>query len=406
MLQSKGEDDLMYAKRPDWWDIGNVIGAKVYNTTLMYKALQDYAYIAMQLNKQDEPLSDYMRLAARMKKEFNAKFWDEKSNFLMNMIDKQTRDHHYYSGSLVSTYYGLLDNDKKSRLLETAKDTLLDVNVGIRNAMPPDFHEMISVYQFNGMEAGEPYFYFNGAVWPQGNIWYALGLISNNQIEEAKDVVKKYLTLSGIEHSPNGQPSFYECRITDPGSPRYGEIDKPTFLWAGGWYLHTLYQLAGLRENSWNMYFDPNLPGGFENAEYDLAILGKLCRIRWQGLGNYFQKIIIDGQISYSAVINSPATNIILERGQPSTPYLAEANCQIDNVNFQNSQNIFKISFSGIADQAANMVIVSPVRLQNEPVNRSDLLYQIDEKKNGRIYVYSVKIKMIKKNNQLVFRYI
>jgi hypothetical protein len=405
MLESKGDDDLMYAKRPDWWDIGNVVGAKVYNTTLMYKALQDYAYIALKLNKKNEPLSDYMQLMARMKKEFNTKFWDERSEFLMNMIDKETVDYHYYSGSLVSTYYGLLDNDKKSRLLKTAKDTLLDVNIGIRNAMPPDFHKMISVYKFNGMEAGEPYFYFNGAVWPQGNVWYALGLISDNQVEEAKDVVKKYLTLSGIEHSPNGQPSFYECRITDPESPRYGEIDKPTFLWAGGWYLHTLYQLAGLRENSWNMYFDPNLPRGFENAEYDLTLLGKLCRVRWRGQGNYLYKIKIDGQIQYSAVIFSPATNIILERGKPNTPYLAKANCQINNVIFQNSEQKLSIAFSGIVDQIADLVVISPNRLQKSELNGSDFSSIFEEINTGGIYKYFLNIKLGNINNELVFRF-
>jgi glycogen debranching enzyme len=406
MLQSKGEDDLMYASRPDWWDIGNVTGAKVYNTTLMYKALQDFAYIAMQLNKNDEPLSEYMRTTTRTKHAFNKKFWDEKADFLMNMIDKKTVDYHYYSGSLVSTFFGLLDNDKKSLVLKTAKDTLLDINIGIRNAMPPDFHEMISVYKFNGMEAGAPYFYFNGAVWPQGNIWYALGLISDSQMEEAASVVKKYLSLNGIKNSPNGQPSFYECRITDPASPRYGEIDKPTFLWAGGWYLYTLYQLAGLRENSWNMYFDPNLPRGFENAEYDLSLFGKLCRVTWQGQGNYFSQIKIDGQVHHSCIIHSPASNIILHRGEPSTPYLAEANCQIDTVIFQEAQKIFRITLSGITDQLASLTIVSPTRLKKEEINASDLFYQLEEKKSGNIYTYYLKIKMIRQHSELVFHFI
>ena len=32
-------------------------------------------------------------------------------------------------------------------------------------------------------------------------------------------------------------------------------IDKPSFLWAGGFYLKTLYNLFGLRENEWNLSF-------------------------------------------------------------------------------------------------------------------------------------------------------
>jgi hypothetical protein len=402
ILQSKGDDDLMYSKRPDWWDIGNVYGARVYNTTLMYKTLQDFVYIASQLDKKDEPLVNYLQLAGRMKNQFVEKFWDKKSDFLFSMINNETVDHHFYSGSLVAAFFDLLDNDKTFRLLKTVKDTLLDENIGIRNAMPPDFQEWIQVYKFNGMEAGEPYFYFNGAVWPQGNIWYALALLSNNQVDEAKNVIKKYLSLNGIRNSPNGQPSFYETRISNSESPRYGEIDKPTFLWAGGWYLHTLYQLAGLRENSWNIFFHPSLPQGFENAEYDFTLFGKLCRTRWRGQGNYFHQIEIDGQIQYSAVITSPATRINLERGKPETPYLAEANCTINNVIFQALGKKFSVEFSGIVDQIVSLVVISPTPLQKSELNGSDFFDVLDEMKSRGIYTYTLKIKTTKKMNELV----
>ncbi|MBN1478892.1 hypothetical protein JXA70_01325 [candidate division KSB1 bacterium] len=405
MLESKGADNLVYSRRPDWWDIGNVTGAKVYNTALMYKALQDYVYIALQLNKNNEPLSDLVQLATRMKKQFAAKFWDEKSEFLMNMMNNDTVDHHYYSGSLVSTFYGLLDDDKISRLLKTAKDTLLDENIGIRNAMPPDFHELISVYKFNGMEAGAPHLYFNGAVWPQGNAWYALGLVADNQVEEAKNVVERYLTLKGIQNSPNGQPSFYECRNSDSKSPHYGEIDKPSFLWAGGWYLYVLYQLAGLRENSFNIYFDPRLPSGFENAEYDLTLFGNLCRIKWRGHGNYFKKIEIDGQIQHSSVITSPATTISLERGKPKTPYLAEANCTIHNVIYQAFDKKLVITFSSIIDQSVKIAAISPNRLERCELNGSDFDISV-EINSDNIYRYILKFKTTTKNYELVFYFI
>ena len=404
MLESKGTDDLMYSKRPDWWDIGDVTGAKVYNSALMYKTLQDFAYIVLQLNRRDEPIADYLKLAARMKKQFVATFWDEKSEFLMNMIDQKTVDYHYYSGSLVSTFYGLLDDDKKSRLLKTAQDTLLDANIGIRNAMPPDFHELISVYKFNGMEAGAPYYYFNGAVWTQGNAWYALGLISDNQMEKAKNVIKKYLTINGIQNSPNGQPSFYECRTTDTESPRYGEVDKPTFLWAGGWYLYALYHLAGLRENSFNIYFDPNLPSGFENAEYDLTLFGELCQIKWQGQGNYLSKITIDGQIQHSSVMTYPAKTIILERGKPESPYVAGANCILDNVIYQAFKKKLEITFPSIMGQTAKIAVISPDKLQKCELNGSD--FEIfAETKSDDIYRYIFKIKTIKKYNELLIHF-
>ena len=110
----------------------------------------------------------------------------------------------------------------------------------------------------------------------------------------ARDAVKKYLSLEGIRSSPNGQPSFYEYRMGDPDSPQYGRIDKPTFLWAAGWYLYTLYHLSGLRENPWNLSFDPHLPSGIEQPGYDLTFAGRLCRVEWKGAGDYFRRIRMD----------------------------------------------------------------------------------------------------------------
>ncbi len=82
MLKNKGEDDLIYAQRPDWWDIGNVYGAKTYITTLMYKALQDYVYIATQLEIENEPLSGYLQLVENMKNQLVEKLWDDEAGFL------------------------------------------------------------------------------------------------------------------------------------------------------------------------------------------------------------------------------------------------------------------------------------------------------------------------------------
>ena len=37
--------------------------------------------------------------------------------------------------------------------------------------------------------------------------------------------------------------------------------------WAGGWYLYALYNLLGVRENEWNLGFEPWLAEGMEVAE-------------------------------------------------------------------------------------------------------------------------------------------
>jgi len=222
------------------------------------------------------------------------------------------------------------------------------------------------------MEAGGPYLYANGGVWPQGIIWYAMGLLSAKQPDVAKDVIKKYLTLDGIRNSPNGQPSFFEFRNADAQSLKYGQIDKPTFLWAAGWYLYALYHLCGIRENEWNVSFDPNLPDGFENIEYDLMINGKRCRVFWNGKGNYLQHITVDGKKSNSAVIFSTPEKIILERGIPESPYLAYASCIVNNIEYRILSNALQIDAQGVRGQSIELKVVSPLSPKKVLVNGID----------------------------------
>jgi hypothetical protein len=402
MLQNKGDDDLMYARRPDWWDTGNVYGARAYITALMYKALHEYVYVAQQLGHDDEPLLEYLELAERMREQLVNRLWDPDVGFLMNDITTGIVDRHYYSGSLVATYYGLLDDEKRAALLRTAESTLLDEHLGIRNAVPPDFHELISVYGFKGMESGKPYYYLNGAVWPHGNAWYALGLLANDQPTEAADVLKRYLTLDGIRASPNGQPSFYECRTTDPRPDHYGEIDKPTFLWAGGWYVQVLYQLAGLRENSCAIYFSPDLPNGFERTEYDVALFGELCRVRWEGHGRSFRKIRIDGEDAYAAVVTAPAQEITFERGPPEAPYLAEASCSIRQVSYSEPDTALTVAFFGVPGRIVDLAIVAPHRLKRCELNGLPFPGIVSENEEEGYFRYVLSGKTPGKHNAMV----
>jgi len=402
MLENKGEDDLMYARRPDWWDTGDVYGARAYITSLMIKALQDFCYISMALGETGEDLEAHIKLAGRMKDQLVRHLWDDKADFLMNGLDEDRKDHHYYSGSLVAAVYDCLDDDKKIKLLNTAKAVLLDEKIGIRNAMPADFHRLISMYHFKGMESGLPYVYFNGGVWPQNNAWYALGLLASQQPDRAKEVLKKYMTLEGIRQSPNGQPSFYEYRMTDPDSPQYGEIDKPTFLWAGGWTLHVLYRLAGLHENSWNVSFSPNLPEGFDNTEYDVMINGRACRVRWSGHGPYFHEIRLDGKTVYSAVMTKPARGIVLKRGLPKTPYLSAAQCIVEDVAYSRSDRKMTIHFSGIPHQPVGLKVVSPMSVKCVEWNDTPFHgYTVASDSEG-IHAIRLRLDVMKKRNVLV----
>jgi len=405
-LKNKKTDDLMYASRPDWWDIGTVYGARSYTTILMYKTLRDYVYIASNLGEDANQLLDYLNLAKRIKQTLVDELWDENKAYLLNMVEEGNIDHHYYAGSIAATYYNLLDMEKSKRLLQTVNRKLLDPQIGVRTVMPADFHQLIDVYKFQGMEAGEPYVYLNGGVWPHLNVWYALGLLYTDQAIEAKNVVKKYLTLDGIQNSPNGQPSFYEYRNTDTTSETYGAIDKPTFLWAGGLYIHALYQLAGLRANSSNIFFSPNLPDGFETVDYDLMLSGNLCRVSWKGTGEFFKNITLDGIKAYSVVDINAKEDIFLERGNPLAPYLAKSNCRVHRVNYDSRQHIMQIELIGIPGMAVSLQIVSPYKISEFHFNEENAKGRIQLVQRDDIFTYTITYTVPNHRDELIIYFL
>lgn len=363
MLTNKGADDLMYASRPDWWDIGHLYGARAYITALTVRALQDFVYLQRRLGEQSSELAPYLSLAERMQNRLVTDLWDDEAGYLLNQLDADRQDRHYYSGSLIAGVFGLLEPDQHRTLLETAQRELLNPHIGIRNAMPPDFHELIDVYKFNGMEMGEPYYYFNGGVWPQGTIWYVLALLSANQPDLGLEALKQFLTLDGIRNSPNGQPSFYEYRMTDPNAANYGQIDKPTFLWFGGWYLYTLYHLVGVRENPWHVSFSAHGPAKWDSIAYEMILDGQRCQVISRGTGEFFEAIRWDGEPVASAVVTRPARQIELIRGEPRQPYLAASDLPISKVHYDADQATLIVNLNGLPDQRGEVSVVSPYLL-------------------------------------------
>ena len=373
LMLSNERDGLMHAERPDWWDIGHVPGPRAYLTALTIRALDAYAYVALRLGREDADLASHAATGARMRRALVEELWDEDAGYLLNGLDTTTIDRHYYTGSLLAAAYGLLDADKRDTLLETARRELLDENVGVRNAMPMDYHLLTDLYQFQEGEVGTPGLYMNGGVWPQGNAWYALGLIEAGRVDDARGALERYLSVAGVRDSPNGQPAFYEYRNADSGSPAYGSVDKPTFLWAGGWFLHVLYQLAGVRETPWNLSFSPNLPRGFENVTYDLSVEGVQGRVSWSGEGTTFRRILVDGAEVPSAVLMGPASRIELERGTPEAPYLAAASCIVDQVVREDEGRSLAVRVRGVVGQRVEMTIVAPTRLSTVRVNGAEI---------------------------------
>ena len=356
-------DGLMHATRPDWWDIGNVYGARAYLTALTVRALESFAYTAHRLGR-DEALSRaYLGTAERLRRTLVEKLWDDEAGYLLNELTDGRIDRHYYSGSLLAAAFGLLDADKAGTLLDTATRELLDPAVGIRNAMPADFHTLVDAYRFNGQEAGAPYLYMNGGIWTQGSAWYALALLAADRPDAARDALTRYFTMDGLLRSPNGHPAFYEYRNGDPASPRHGEIDKPTFLWAGGWYLNVLYALAGVREDAWNLSFDPHLPAGFSPVSYTLMVEGQPVEVLVRGEGAAFAAIQVDGQQVPSAVLTGPAAEVVLERGPPTTPYLAAATARVTRVAYEPRHRTLVIAVAGVPGQLFTLEAVSPTPL-------------------------------------------
>lgn len=361
LMLANERNGLMVAERPDWWDIGHVPGPRAYLTALAIRAVDAYAYVMLRLGRADASLPAHAAAAARMRHALPARLWDHDAQYLLNGLDTTTVDRHYYTGSLLAAAFGLLDAPRRDALLATARRELLDENVGVRNAMPMDFEGLTDVYRFLPGEVGAPGLYMNGGVWPQGNAWYALGLIAAGRVDEARDVLARYLSVAGVADSPNGQPAFYEYRNADSASPAYGAVDKPTFLWAGGWFLHVLYPLMGVRETPWTLGFAPDLPAGFETVAYDLAVDGAQCRVSWSGTGRTFRRIIVDGVDAPSALLTGPAEQVELERGTPIAPYLAEATAIVDGV--ERAGDGLAVRVRGVAGQTVEVVVVGPAAL-------------------------------------------
>ncbi|MEP6891189.1 MAG: hypothetical protein ABI955_10915, partial [Nitrospirota bacterium] len=325
-LENKGKDDLMWSARPDWWDIGNTFGPRAYMTILAVRGLREFNYISMVLHKDSRELKTREDLADRMNARLVGSLWDDKLNYLINYYGDGKEDRHIYMGSLLASHFNLLDGTKNLKLLTTAKTQLLDDNLGIYTVYPMDMNLLIDYMKFAGNEAGAPYHYINGGIWPHGNAWYALGLINNELNGDAFDFIKRTMTLNGIIHSPNGQPALYEYRISDKSDPAsYGKIDKPQFLWAGGWYFYTLYNLFGLRENEWNISFSPFIPKEMDSVQLTVTIRGVPVIVDIKGKGNTLSSILFDGREIPSAIVPLDINHlrkIAFKLGNAQTPYL------------------------------------------------------------------------------------
>lgn len=275
ILGQRKADNIMYAFRPDWWDIGHVEGPRSYTTILAIRAVREYLFMNSALGISSPVLAEDEAIADSMQAALPLKLWDEQSQYLIN-YNAGLKDSHYYMGSLLAAAFHTLDPKRTAELAEAATRHIYLPAIGAMTVSPADFagDSVRKFFKFVDNEAGDAYTYINGGVWPHTNAWYALALQAAGRTDDAVNVLRRNMTVDGIMNSPNGVPAMYEYRFSDSTSPRFGEIDKPSFMWAGGFYLYTLYRLYGVQESEWNISLVPALPEGCASASFSEAYLG------------------------------------------------------------------------------------------------------------------------------------
>jgi hypothetical protein len=377
-MSNRQTDGLLWAERPDWWDIGHVYGPRAYMTILAFRALRDFAFTSLALERKTATdLKQYEDVATELQAGLTERLWDEELGYLINVNPGNEIDRHLYSGSLLAAHYGLLDSAKTARLTETAGRHMVDEHIGLYNAYPMDFHERIEEYEFLGGEAGDKYYYFNGGVWPHGNAWYALALMAVGKESEALEFIKNVMTLEGVMKSPNGQPAMYEFRNANAEDREaYGQLDKPQFTWAAAWYQYALYRLFGVRENAWNIAIEPFVPENTEQIEYGLTVGGNRAQVLVHGTGPTMRRLLVDGRPLPSAVLpgsGMAASTIEVELGEVEAPYLASTEAILVESEYNRRSNSLMVVLKAFAGHLNKTEIASAFRPVSVVHNRDEL---------------------------------
>ncbi len=361
VLSQLGDDGLMHGSRPDWWDIGKVPGPKTYLTVLTCRALREYGGMLQKLERTNRNIAEHLNIADTLQANL-PRLWDEDAEYLLN-INEGEWDRHYFSGSLTSVWFDLLDSTLSGKLLATAERELLDPNLGIRNAMPHDFQGLEERYRYLEGEVGAPYKYFNGGVWSQGTAWYVLALIHQGRLDDAYNALSNNLTVDGVANSPGGQRSFYEYRYADPESELYGKVDKPTFLWMGGWFEHCLYELRGVRETPWHVRLvpdTPDIPEGRISDTFMLVVNGHPEQVTITGSGAAFTSLEADGHPVYAAVLFEQADSVRFVRGTPTAPYVEDLTGFLRQASWDAGEKQFIVACEGVTGRETQVTLVSP----------------------------------------------
>lgn len=225
-------------------------------------------------------------------------------------------------------------------------------------------------------------------------MWYALALISIGRNIEAYNFIKRTMSLAGILKSPNGQPAMYEYRNSNPHDPSvYGRIDKPQFLWAGGWYLYVLYHLFGVRENVWNISLDPYLIDEQTGSKMDVMLNNELIRVTISGSGQYTRSIQYDGKDVPSMVIpeeGNVQNRVDIEQGIPSYPYIFSSGSRLGSCRFGNKGISLVADLVAFPGHQTWIKIVSPHELKSVTINKKKMTHDWYSEKKGDVYIINI----------------
>ena len=391
ILRHKRVDGLITASRPDWWDIGHRDGPRAYITILAIRALRDFVFMSAFLDRETSRLREYEKLADEMQASLVARLWDEHDGYLMS-YNGPDKDYHVYMGSLLGVVYRVLPESLMTRLVQTAAARLLDRKIGIRTVDPPDFHRdsVRAFFGFVGNEAGDPFVYANGGVWPHANAWYTQALAVTGQPRQAVDFLRTTMSLEGVQRSPMGQPALYEYRFADSTAADYGKVDKPSFLWYGGMYFAALYRLFGMQDNSWNLAIGDG-DSAFAAAGWGLAFGGDHS-VNVYREGPYLRSFTAGGRDVPSCVLPldiGGASGWSVAFGGPRKPYLRNVNAIVHSVQYRG--RALTIQLSSFDGHPVTVEVAAQSGLQEASLDgeRVDSVTTRDEQGFGKVVTIS-----------------
>ena len=360
-------------------------------TILIIRALREYLFMSSLWRKFSPDLRRYEGISDQAEEALGKVLWDSRSRYLINFNGSQ-KVSHFYMGSLLAPVFHVLSTDQSQQLVQTAERELVAPGIGVRAVMPPDFHtdSVRAFFHFAGNEAGDPCLYFNGGVWHHNNAWYVLALRAIGRVNDAFGFFRPTMTLDGISRSPRGQPAMYEYRFSDPASPEYGRIDKPSYLWGAGFTLYAAYRLIGIDENEWNISFSEEFPKSLDSATCSLEFLGEKRIIRKER-GNGALIFVADRDTIPSLVIPldlASTSSWVLQRGHSTVPTLTKINAILQSARFKSKTRELKFLTSSFSGHTVSATVVAPTRPHAVTVDgKSTKEFRLHAAKDGRVEI-------------------